>query len=123
MATRPTASDVDTYIAAFPPETQAALEEVRATIRSVAPDAVETISYGIPTFDLNGRHLVHYGGFARHVGFYPTPSGGEAFAAELSAYKQGKGSVQFPLAEPMPTDLIRRMVLYRVAQEGERAKR
>ena len=100
----------------FPEETQALLEQIRDIIRSVAPDATETISYAIPTFDLNGKHLVHFAGFAKHVGFYPVPSGMAAFEEELKVYKRGKGSVQFPLDEPLPVDLIRRIVEFRVAE-------
>lgn len=112
----PTAKSIDEYIAAFPPETQKALHEVRAVIRSTVPEATETISYAMPTFDLGKRHLVHFAGYARHIGFYPIPTGIEAFKEELKGYKQGKGSVQFPLDEPMPTDLIRRIVEFRVRE-------
>jgi uncharacterized protein YdhG (YjbR/CyaY superfamily) len=114
MASRPSASSTDDYIAAFPPETRRVLAELRALIRECAPGAVETISYAIPTFDLNGRHLVHFAGYEKHVGFYPTGRGIEAFKAELKPYKVGKGSVQFPLGQPLPTDLIRRIVQFRV---------
>jgi uncharacterized protein YdhG (YjbR/CyaY superfamily) len=107
---------IDEYIAGFPPETQSRLTEIREIIAGVAPDATETISYAIPTFDLNGKHLVHFAGFAKHVGFYPVPSGMAAFAEELKPYKQGKGSVQFPLGQPLPTDLIRRIVEFRVEE-------
>lgn len=97
------------------------LQRLRAVVRSVAPEAVETISYGIPTFDLHGRHLVHFGRFTKHVGFYPTPSGTETFQAELAGYKSGKGSVQLKLDEPLPEDLIRQIVECRVREvEGER---
>jgi uncharacterized protein YdhG (YjbR/CyaY superfamily) len=117
---RSEARSIDEYIAEFPAAVQKVLEEVRATIHAVAPTAVETISYAIPTFDLNGRHLVHFAGYAHHVGFYPvTPGASEAFASELASYKRGKGSVQFPLDRPMPMDLIRRMVEYRVAESAE----
>jgi uncharacterized protein YdhG (YjbR/CyaY superfamily) len=114
MADRPTANSIDEYIAEFPDETRELLEEMRTLIRSVAPDATETISYAIPTFDLNGKHLVHFAGFKKHIGFYPVPSGIEAFKDELAPYKSGKGSAQFPLAEPLPADLIRRIVEFRV---------
>jgi uncharacterized protein YdhG (YjbR/CyaY superfamily) len=110
------ASTIDEYIGQFPEATQARLEEVRALIHATAPEAIETISYAIPTFDLNGRHLVHFAGFERHIGFYPVPSGMEAFKDELRDYKQGKGSVQFPLEDPLPVDLIRRIVEFRVAE-------
>lgn len=118
MANRSTASSIDEYIAGFPPETQKVLEELRALIKAAAPDATETISYAIPTFDLNG-HLVHFAGYEKHIGFYPTGSGVEAFHEELKPYKSGKGSVQFPLGQPLPTDLIRRMVEFRVEENTE----
>ena len=120
MTSAATATSIDDYIAGFPPATRKALEQVRALIRVVAPDATEKISYAIPTFDLNGRHLVHFAGFAKHIGFYPIPSGIEAFREELAAYKQGRGSVQFPLDKPMPLDLIRRIVEYRAAENRAR---
>jgi uncharacterized protein YdhG (YjbR/CyaY superfamily) len=116
MANSSAVSPIDEYIAGFPPEIQKVLEEVRARIAASAPDALETISYAIPTFDLNGRHLVHFAGFKKHIGFYPTASGIEAFKEELTPYKSAKGSVQFPLGQPMPMDLIRRIVEFRVAQ-------
>jgi uncharacterized protein YdhG (YjbR/CyaY superfamily) len=119
---RSTARSIDDYIAGFPPETQRVLLEVRAVIRGAAPAATETISYSIPTFDLNGRHLVHFAGFAHHIGFYPTPRGVEQFEAELSRYKQGRGSVQFPLDQPMPLDLIRRIVEFRAAEDASRKR-
>jgi uncharacterized protein YdhG (YjbR/CyaY superfamily) len=113
---RSTATTIDDYIAEFPPKTQALLQEVRAVIREAAPEAVETISYAMPTFDLNGRHLVHFAGFEHHIGLYPMPTGMEEFAEALSRYKHGKGSVQFPLDEPMPEDLIYRIVAFRVGE-------
>ena len=116
MASRTTASSIDEYIAGFPPETQQALEELRALIRECAPEATETISYAIPTFDLNGHHLVHFAGYAKHIGFYPVPSAMEAFREELAPYRSGKGSAQFPLGLPLPVDLIRRIVAFRVAE-------
>ena len=120
MANR-SANPIDEYLAGFPPETQKALGELRALIRASAPDATETISYAIPTFDLNGRHLVHFAGYAKHVGFYPIPTGIEAFKEELKPYKQGKGSVQFPLGQPLPIDLIRRIVKFRVEENRGKA--
>ncbi|SRR5437899_7325648 len=119
---RSTAADIDAYIAEFPPETQKVLQEIRELIRANAPGATETISYAMPTFDLNGRHLVHFAGYARHIGFYPIPTGMEAFKDELSHYKTGKGSVQFPLAQPLPLDLIRRIVAFRVAENVRRKR-
>ena len=119
---RSTAADIDAYIAEFPAETQKVLQEIRELIRANAPGATETISYAMPTFDLNGRHLVHFAGYARHIGFYPIPTGMEAFKDELSHYKTGKGSVQFPLAQPLPLDLIRRIVAFRVAENVRRKR-
>lgn len=117
------ATSIDQYIAGFPPETAAVLEEMRRVIRESAPGAVETISYAVPTFDLHGRHLVHFAGYHGHIGFYPGgTSGMEAFQEELRPFKQGKGSVQFPLDRPLPLDLIRRMVAFRVAEEGRRER-
>jgi len=116
MADKPNANSIDEYMAEFPDETQELLEEMRTLIRSVAPDATETISYAIPTFDLNGKHLVHFAGFKKHIGFYPVPSGMEAFKEELAPYKSGKGSAQFPLGKPLPVDLIRRIVEFRVRE-------
>ncbi|MGH2538321.1 MAG: iron chaperone [Candidatus Promineifilaceae bacterium] len=111
------AETIDEYIAGFPSDVQAVLEQVRATIKAAAPDAEETISYAIPTFKLHGRYLVYFAGFKDHIGFYPAPVGIEAFQEELSGYKSGKGSVQFPLSKPLPLDLITRIVKYR-AQEN-----
>ncbi len=120
MADRSTAGSTDEYIAEFPPRTRKVLEEVRALIKATAPDATEVMSYAIPTFNLNGRHLVHFAGYERHVGFYPGASGIAAFEAELVAYKHAKGSVQFPFDQPIPADLIRRMVEFRVREEAAR---
>jgi uncharacterized protein YdhG (YjbR/CyaY superfamily) len=117
------ANPIDEYIAQFPPETQRVLEEMRALIKAAAPDATETISYKMPTFDLNGKHLVHYAGYEKHIGFYPIPTGIEAFKEELRPYKQGKGSVQFPLGQPLPADLIRRIVEFRVDENLGRASK
>lgn len=120
MAMRSKVTTIDEYIAGFPVGTQKVLGELRSLIKAAAPDATETISYAIPTFDLNGRHLVHFAGYARHIGLYPIPSGIEAFKEELKPYKQGKGSVQFPLEQPLPMDLIRRIVEFRVRENASR---
>ena len=114
MSMRSTARTIDDYIAEFPPATQQALEQVRALITAEAPDATETISYAIPTFDMDGQHLVHFAGYARHIGLYPMASGTAAFQEELKPYKSGKGSIQFPLNKPLPVELIRRIVAFRV---------
>ena len=110
---------MDEYINAFPEDVRTILNELRQTIKDVAPEAEETINYQIPTFTLNGN-LVHFAAFENHIGFYPTPSGMEAFKNELSGYKGAKGSVQFPINEPLPLPLIRRIVEYRVKENLER---
>lgn len=115
-----TPKDMDQYIAGFPPDIQAILQQIRQTVHEAAPDAQETISYQMPTFTLHGN-LVHFAAFSKHIGFYPVPSGIEAFKEELAVYKQGKGSVQFPLNQPIPYDLIRRIVLFRVQENQARA--
>jgi uncharacterized protein YdhG (YjbR/CyaY superfamily) len=112
---------IDEYIASFPPEIQDILEKVRRTIRDAAPGAEETINYQIPTFTLKGN-LVHFAAFKNHIGFYPTPSGVEAFKAELSSYEGAKGSVKFPLDKPIPYDLISEIVRFRVRENLERAE-
>jgi uncharacterized protein YdhG (YjbR/CyaY superfamily) len=112
---------IDEYIANSPEDTQSILNKIRATIRRAAPNAQETINYGIPTFTLNGN-LVHFAGFKSHIGFYPTPSGIGKFKTELSKYKGAKGSVQFPLDKPIPYGLITRIVKFRVKENLERAK-
>ncbi|TIC84345.1 DUF1801 domain-containing protein [Nocardioides sp. GY 10127] len=92
------------------------VQEVRSIVAELAPEAVESFSYGLVGWKLRRKPLLYVGGFARHVGLYATPSGHEAFAAELSQYKQGKGSVQLPLDRDLPTDLVRRIVAFRVEQ-------
>jgi uncharacterized protein YdhG (YjbR/CyaY superfamily) len=114
---RSAAGSIDDYIAEFPTDTQEALQALRDLIRVAAPGAVETISYAIPTFDLHGRHLVHFAGYGQHVGFYPAPSAIEAFKDELGAYQTAKGSVRFPLGGPLPAGLISRIVRFRVEEE------
>ena len=123
MTNRSIAGSIDEYIAEFPPETQKKLQELWALIKQAAPGATETISYAMPTFDLNGHHLVHFAGYAKHIGFYPIPSALEAFEEELRPYKHGKGSAQFPLDKPLPTDLIRRIVEFRVGESNRKASK
>ena len=113
---RTTPKSIDEYIAGFPPEIQQILEQIRATIKAAAPDAQEAISYAMPTFKLHGN-LVHFAAFKNHIGFYPTPSGTERFQQQISAYKAAKGSIQFPLDQPIPYDLISEIVRFR-AQEN-----
>lgn len=106
---------IDEYIAGFPPEVQAILHKVRATIREAAPEAQETINYQMPTFQLHGN-LVHFAAHTRHIGFYPTPSGIENFTGKLAGYKSSKGAVQFPLDEPVPYELIAEITRFRVQE-------
>ena len=112
--------NIDEYIGGFPKDVQTILEQIRATIKAAAPDAEEDIRYAIPTFRLKGN-LVHFAAFKNHIGFYPAPTGMEAFQKELAGYKTGKGSVQFPLDEPIPFDLITKIVHLRVEQMQKKA--
>lgn len=107
---------VDEYISNFPQEIQVRLEKIRNIIKKFAPEALESIAYGIPAYKLNKKPLVYFGGFTKHIGFYATPTGHEKFKKELAVYKQGKGSVQFPLNDPLPEKLISKMVSYKVAE-------
>jgi len=111
---------VSDYIAHTPPAARKALKQIRAAIKAAAPGITERISYRMPTFYLNGN-LVHFAAFQHHIGLYPAPSGIEAFNDELKRYRSGKGSVQFPLDQPLPLDLIARIVEHRV-QENTRLK-
>jgi uncharacterized protein YdhG (YjbR/CyaY superfamily) len=106
---------VDDYLSRFTGEVRERLDTMRSVITSTAPDAVESMAYGMPAYKLDGKPLVYFAGYDRHVGFYATPNGHEAFAEEFAGYTQGKGSVQFPHTEPLPTDLVRRVVLFRIA--------
>jgi uncharacterized protein YdhG (YjbR/CyaY superfamily) len=115
----PTPKSIDEYIAGFPQDVQQILRKVRATIKRAAPDAEEAIKYQLPTFVL-GENLVHFGAFKTHLGFYPTPSGIDAFKDELSAYAGAKGSVQFPFEKPMPLTLISKIVKFRVREVRDR---
>ena len=117
-----TPKNIDEYIVGFPEDVQEILEKIRLTIKNAAPDAQETINYGIPTFKLKGN-LVHFAGYKKHIGFYPAPSGIEKFKEELSAYEGAKGSVKFPLNQPMPYDLIDEIVRFRVKENLEKAEK
>lgn len=110
---------IDEYIGAFPKDVQGILQRIRKTIRNAAPEAVETISYQMPTFKLNGKGLVYFAAYEKHIGFYPIPSGMKAFERELSPYKQGKGSVQFPIDKPIPYGLVRKIVVFRAKENRE----
>lgn len=115
-------TDIDSYIASFPKETQVLLKQMRTTIHKIVPEAQEAIKYSMPTYILNGN-LVHFAGYEKHIGFYPAPSAMVAFKNELSVYKTGKGSVQFPLDKPLPIDLIREMVAFRVMENKEKGQK
>jgi len=116
-----TPANIDEYISTFPASTAKLLKQVRMTVRKAAPKAEETISYGMPAFRYKGRIIIYFAGYKNHIGVYATPAGHAAFEKELSVYKQGKGSVQFPLDQPMPLDLIKRIVQFRVNQQDEPA--
>ncbi len=113
--------NIDEYIADFPPDVQKILQKVRLTVRKAAPQAEETIKYRMPTFTLNGN-LVHFAAFKKHIGFYPTPTGTKEFQKELSIYKGAKGSVQFPLDQPIPFGLISKIVKFRVKENLAKAE-
>jgi uncharacterized protein YdhG (YjbR/CyaY superfamily) len=121
MKTRKAARDIDEYIASFPDEVKKILQKIRMTIRKAAPGAEETISYQIPTFTLHGN-LIHFAAFKNHIGMYPAPRGAQEFKGELSRYEGGKGTVRFPLDEPIPFALITRIVKFRVKENLKRAK-
>jgi uncharacterized protein YdhG (YjbR/CyaY superfamily) len=122
MASKAKFTTMDAYIASFPEEVRGILEKIRQTIRKAAPGAVEAISYQIPTFKLNGSNLVHFAAWKEHVGFYATPSGNVAFKKELARYKVAKGSIQFPLDEPIPYDLVTKIVKFRVKETQVKEK-
>jgi len=114
-------NNIDEYIAGFPKDTQKVLEQIRATIKKAAPEAEETISYSIPTFTIKGRYLVYFAGYKNHIGLYPVPTENEVFKKELSLYKGGKGTVQFPLGKPIPLNLITKIVKFRLKENVEKA--
>ena len=112
---------IDEYIKTFPEDVQRILKKMRKTIRNAAPEAAEAISYQMPAFKLNGA-LVYFAAFKNHIGFYPTSSGIEEFKKELSPYKGGKGSVQFPIKKPIPYDLLKKIVIFRMKENQEKKK-
>jgi uncharacterized protein YdhG (YjbR/CyaY superfamily) len=113
---------IDEYIAGCPEHFQEKLKTIRNLVRSIAPEAAEKIAYGMPTFFLNGN-LVHFAAHTHHIGFYPTPSGVSKFKRELSKFDGAKGSVQFPIGEPLPVELIKKIVMFRVEENRAKAKR
>ena len=116
-----TSTDINTYIAEFPKEIQVILQQIRQTIQQAAPEAKEAIKYGMPTFILNGN-LVHFAAFKNYIGFYPAPTGIDAFVKELEVYRTGKGTIQFPIDKPIPFDLITKVVKFRINENQEKRK-
>lgn len=117
------AATIKEYIAEFPKDVQKVLNQVYKTVKQGAPKAEESIAYGMPAFKLNGKPLVYFAAFKEHIGFYPTPNGITAFKKEFAKYKQGKGSVQFLLSEPMPFGLIEKIVKFRVGENLNKSKK
>jgi uncharacterized protein YdhG (YjbR/CyaY superfamily) len=111
---------VDEYISGFTKEIQSKMQIIRQTIIDNAPEAIESISYGMPAYKTNNKPLVYFAGYAKHIGFYATPTGHEKFQQQLSIYKQGKGSVQFPHNQPLPVDLIAEIVKFRVQKNNQK---
>ena len=116
------AKNIDEYIAQFPDDVQKILEKIRALIKATIPEAEETISYQIPTFTLNGKYLIYFAGYKNHVSIYPAPRTAEQFKDELATYEGGKGTVQFPLDEPIPYGLIKRIIKFKVKENREKSK-
>jgi len=115
-----TFNSIDEYIETFPEDIQKILKELRETIKAAAPEAGETISYGIPTFTLNGRYLIYFAGWKNHISIYPIPTGTEAFNKQISKYVEGKGTLKFPIDKPLPLKLITQMVKLKVAENLKR---
>lgn len=114
------ATSIDEYIAGFPAEVQLIMQQVRSTINNMVPEAEETISYAIPCFKLHNEYLVYFAGFAKHIGVYPAPTGNPEFTTAFQGYKTGKGSIQFPLDKPIPFDLIKKIVDFRLRETEAR---
>jgi len=115
-------TDTDSYINSFPDDVQAILQQLRSAIREAAPEAEETIKYAMPTY-VQGGNLVHFAAYKNHIGFYATPTGHTTFEKELSQYKSGKGSVQFPIDQAIPLDLVKEIVRFRVQENKEKAQK
>jgi uncharacterized protein YdhG (YjbR/CyaY superfamily) len=113
-------NSIDEYIATFPKDIQEIMEQLRATIKAAAPEAGEKISYNMPTFTLNGKYLVYFAGWKNHIAFYGAPRGNQEFAEDLSAYETGKGTLQFSYAQPLPLDLIKKIVKFRATENLKR---
>jgi len=119
VAGKTSVTTIDDYLRTFPADIQTMLESMRQTIRKAAPEAIETISYGIPTFDLNGNHLVFFAGWKHHISVYPLPAGDVAFQKRIAQYKRVKSTLQFPLDQPIPLDLIGEMVIFLQREKPE----
>jgi uncharacterized protein YdhG (YjbR/CyaY superfamily) len=122
MQTNQTPKDMDAYIAGFPDDVQEVLQKIRVTIRKAAPTAEEAISYKMPTFTLKGKYLIYFAAYKKHIGLYPAPRGTEKVNKELSAYRAAKSSIRFALDKPIPFDLIRKIVKFRVEENLKRAE-
>lgn len=118
MKNLPVSENVELYINSFPSEVQTILKKLREIIFELAPTVKESISYGMPAYKLNGKVLVYFAAYANHIGFYATPTGHSEFKTELSEYKQGKGSVQFPLNKPFPFELVKSIIEFRIAENS-----
>ena len=115
-----TFNSIDEYIGNFPADVQKILLELRETIKAAAPEAGETISYGIPTFTLDGKYLIYFAGWKNHISIYPIPTGSDAFNKQISKYVEGKGTLKFPFDKPLPLKLITKIVKLRVAEKLKR---
>lgn len=115
-------STIDAYITMFPEQAQQAMQQIRALIHQTVPEVTETISYAMPTFNVNGHYLVYFAAYKNHIGFYPAPVNKEAFQQDFAIYKTGKGSVQFPLNKPMPMDLILKIIKFQLQENLRRTK-
>jgi uncharacterized protein YdhG (YjbR/CyaY superfamily) len=122
MTSKKRFTTIDEYINTFPVDIQAILEKVRQAIQKVAPEAAETISYGMPAFNLNGKRLVFFAGWKHHVSLYPIPAGDEAFQQKISHYKRAKGTIQFPLDNPIPYDLVEQIVTLLLMEDPEKER-
>jgi uncharacterized protein YdhG (YjbR/CyaY superfamily) len=114
---------VDEYISSFPEDVQKMLEEIRGTIKAAAPDAKEKISYQIACFELHGRNLIHFAGWKKHVSLYPIPAGSDAFERQIKPYVDGRGTLKFPIDEPLPVKLIERIVKLHLKANLEKTKK
>ncbi len=120
MTDKKSFATIDEYISIFPADIQVILEKVRQAIHKATPEAAEAMSYAIPTFDLNGKHIVFFAGWKHHISLYPLPAGDEAFQQAIAHYKRAKGSIQFPLDKPIPYDLVEQIVTLLIKETPEK---